>query len=42
MVEYWSLAQNALDVEKVADNMGVCLKLLKIGLENLIDPGEPV
>ena len=42
MIEYWSLVENALDVEKVTDNMVVCLKLLKIGLEYLIDPGDPV
>ena len=42
MIWYWSLVQNELDVENVTDNMGVCLKLLKIGLEYLIDPEDPV
>ena len=42
MIWYWSLVQNELDVKKVTDNMGVCLKLLKIGLEYLIDPEDPV
>ena len=42
MIEYWSLVQNVLDVGKVTDNMGVCLKHLKLGIEYLVDPGDPV
>lgn len=42
MIEYWSLVQNVLNVGKVTDNMGVCLKHLKLGIEYLVDPGDPV
>ena len=42
MIEYWSLLQNVLDLRKVTDNMGVCLKHLKLGIEYLVDPGDLV